>query len=555
MSSMNSTITRRGFVAGAGIAAASTAVCAAATAPAALADGAPVDDGAWTWPAKPEAVADSDIVETIEADVVIVGAGIAGLATAASAAENGLSVVVLEQNEDISARGGHWGSANSTYWKDAGVTQDPAEIAKDWIAQSNSRCDERLVWKFLNNSGAAIDWLGGLVEDAGGIVVLCGMGYQSYPYPEYKGTVAFIPPEGSELSLANMAQHTLFEHAQELGATFSFQQKAEQLVEEDGRIAGVIASGADGLRRYLATVGVVMCTGDISGNEAMCRVLSPLAYRCNASQYTPVGANMGDGQIMGKWVGALIEDAPFAPMIHPQGYSSLQGAQLIVNGRGERFMNEGTWCQGRSLEILNQPGHLGYAWVVFGGDVDAWAQNMYEGLQYGGGMFWDTAGAGFDPETGTTTTTAEYYPSALQKDLDNGIHTWKFDTLDEAAAHMEVDAATLRATVERYNELCEKGVDEDFGKDAHFLYPVAPEGPFYVAKVGPARMVCPGGMVIDPDSRVLNEDREPIPGLYAVGNCSGGLYAVDYPLVICGNSHGRCVTFGHLLGKYLAEQK
>lgn len=247
----------------------------------------------------------------------------------------------------------------------------------------------------------------------------------------------------------------------------------------------VVASTEDGYKKFVGRKGIIMATGDISGNGEMCERYSPLMIRCEQSQYIPEGANQGEGQQMGLWIGAKLKEGPFSPMIHPQAYLQLSQSFLFVNTRGNRFMNEDTWGQGKSLGVLNTEGNT-------------------------------------------------------------------FEELAEAIAADEpdFDKAAFVAEAERYNELCRNGKDVDFGKRDRLLYEIK-NPPYYAAKFGPCRMVAPGGMLINTKSEVLGEDDRPIPGLYAVGNCSGGLYSVDYPLVILGNSHGRCVTFGYLLGRQL----
>ena len=126
-----------------------------------------------------------------------------------------------------------------------------------------------------------------------------------------------------------------------------------------------------------------------------------------------------------------------------------------------------------------------------------------------------------------------------------------FPTLEELAELIEVDPAELKATVERYNKLCKEGEDKDFYKENHFLFPVE-EGPFTACMVAPGLLAVCGGIHISDNFEVLNENDEPIPGLYAIGNCAGDIYAVDYPINIQGNSHGRCLVQGKCLGEQLA---
>ena len=131
--------------------------------------------------------------------------------------------------------------------------------------------------------------------------------------------------------------------------------------------------------------------------------------------------------------------------------------------------------------------------------------------------------------------------------------SWKADTLEELAALIGVPEETFLATVKRYNELVYNGRDTDFGKRRELLTALNTP-PYYAIKFGPSLLTIPAGLKIDVKLRVLDRDRRPVPGLYAVGNASGSIYAVDYPLTIPGNDLGRCLTWGYLCGRALAEE-
>ena len=126
------------------------------------------------------------------------------------------------------------------------------------------------------------------------------------------------------------------------------------------------------------------------------------------------------------------------------------------------------------------------------------------------------------------------------------------DTLDALSDLLGVPAYFMQQSIDRYNELVAKGADHDFHKPSEFLFPVA-KAPFYAAKVGVALLAVVGGLSVNTDLQVLDDNKQPIPGLYATGNTSGDLYAIDYPINMAGNSNGRCVIWGYLLGKTMAK--
>ena len=134
--------------------------------------------------------------------------------------------------------------------------------------------------------------------------------------------------------------------------------------------------------------------------------------------------------------------------------------------------------------------------------------------------------------------------------------SYQADTLEELADMLveagEIDRKeTFLASVAHYNELCEKKVDEDFAKEPEFLYPIV-KPPFHALKAGPAMLAVVGGLKVNTNLQCIDKDGNAIPGLYATGNNSGDLYAVDYPINMPGNSHGRCITWGWLLGQKIS---
>ena len=130
------------------------------------------------------------------------------------------------------------------------------------------------------------------------------------------------------------------------------------------------------------------------------------------------------------------------------------------------------------------------------------------------------------------------------------------DTIEQLAEYIGVEPATLSATVEQYNKVCAEGYDSDFAKDPHFLNAVA-KAPFYAHVTTPSlgfALVTTGGFVTTNDQQVLNEDYQPIEGLYASGNTCGMRFGPEYITPIPGVSIGMCLTLGRELGKYLAAK-
>jgi len=144
-------------------------------------------------------------------------------------------------------------------------------------------------------------------------------------------------------------------------------------------------------------------------------------------------------------------------------------------------------------------------------------------------------------------------PSEKKGVFPSIINTYSADTLEELAVKLECDPKTFVANVNRYNEVCRAGRDDDFGKPADKLLPVI-KPPFYgIHRRMRLTGVC-SGMVVNTNSQALDADGKPIDGLFVIGNMAGGFYGgADYPMTVLGLSLGRCYTFGYLTGKYVAK--
>lgn len=555
-------ISRRSFIEGAALAGATTAALTAAPA-ASLADEAtaagqadvdvvpiPANGWAadyapavkWSWQTKPAPIDESLIVDTTEADVLVIGAGIGGLAAACHSAELGDKVVVIEKNDMVSSRGGHFAAADSKALRAAGISMDKEEIAREWIKRCSDRCREEIVWLWLNRSGEAMDWLIDKAEAKGFTPVIYdgnAKGERNYEYP---GTHMFGGSAEDQDGLTAPV-YLFWKGALEAGAEIVYNMPAQQLLtDEEGAVIGAVALDAEGAyHKYLAAKGVVLATGDFGGDPEMLECYAPIGLRANANYYTPFGCNTGDGHKMGMWVGAQMEMASIPTSLHLVAYTWQGYGFLHVNTQGKRFMNENNWVQAKSIKILQQPGEDGYVWSVFDSN---WPTQLAMGLPYGGGQFWDGMGRCYGQEW-----MPESDASMLESNIEGGTAVTA-DTLEGLADAMGVDRDTFLATVERYNELAAGGKDLDYGKEWQLMNTIA-EPPFYATKIGPALMGTNGGLVVDEKLRVLDRAQEPIRGLYAIGNCMGGRYGNDYPIIMNGTTHGTALAFGYLVGEFI----
>lgn len=503
-----------------------------------------------SWLTKPAAIAESEISETVTADVVVIGGGISGLCAACSAQENGLSVAVLEKNSIGRAFGLDFGCVNSAVAKAAGIPEyteeDIYRMTRRWVAESGGKAKANLIKQFLENSGAAVDWITEKAVAAGCTPVIAAYSSESDTYSNVKGIVEFHdgPTWGDGESFgAPDVRDQMYKQLEEAGYPVVFNTKAVQLEQDaSGAVTGVIALSEDKKYiRYAANKGVVLASGDFAGNKEM------MDYYCawDFSDTDPLALDNyssgdGSGIQLAIWAGAdMKKDQPLMllPFTYPYFY-------LHVNKNGDRFMNEDSNSVGISVAQLRQP--QGIAWSVWD---NKWREELPASLQYGGGMDWDQDFRVWGDEW---SLEAEEGMMAYNEETSN---LFMADTIEELAEKIGVPADRLAATVARYNELVADGCDADFGKRPELLTSIE-EGPFYALRMYTGLCVSVAGVEVDINHEVLNKDGLPIGNLYAIGNAACDLHAdADYvESVVPGNSLGRCVTFGKLVGETLARK-
>jgi succinate dehydrogenase/fumarate reductase flavoprotein subunit len=505
-----------------------------------------ITTGGNSWDVAPDPIPDSQIVKTVDADIVIVGAGLAGTSAACRAAQLGAKVAVIEKMEKPSSRGGHYAAYQTPAMTAAGLINVPKEdILREWVGMCGNRCNEKLVWQYLDRSTEAFTWLEDISEGSFEWQALQNHYVGSWYY-EHFGTHSGRYTGDDNTDRLSGPLFTAYKYAKNNNADFFFNTTAEQLIKSNNKVIGVVAKDANGYIKFNASKAVILATGDISGNDEMVNFYChDLARLVTSKAYTPAGANTGDGHKMGMWAGGHMELGPLPTMLHLIRYTMLSFFYLHVNALGKRFMNEDTWIQGKSIRIMTQPeGYNEYCFSIFDDD---WRDQIKDSLQYGGGQFWDNMSV----PAGT-----EWTPDSAERTINGAIErgtAWKADTLEELASLMGVDREIFLSEVERYNQIYDQGEDTDFHKRVELLTPIR-KPPFYALKVGPSLLVIPGGLEVNESCQVVDDQKVAIPGLYAVGNVMGGRYGVDYPVKINGNSHGSAITFGYIAaGNILGE--
>ena len=553
-------INRRSFLKGAlatgAVAAASVALpgCSPAAPKESSSSGGSADQaasGKHTWEVVPEPI--KDIAETKDVDVVVVGAGLAGINAAEAAARNGAKTVVIERNTGISIRGVDVGHIGSKFHKENGFDLDPRVAARFLHQASHQTTNYDLIYVWASRSGEVFDYIQELGAKNGVEMVPALSGTAKYgnwsTLPErwrvYPDAVSFVRG-GEKYDSRDDGQpvnvtlgELVYNSATENGAEFVFEARAEQLVgDAKSGITGVIVSTKDGKHvQYNAKNGVILATGDICGNQEMIDAFCPISNRSDANVYAPAGFNNGDGILMGVWAGAAMSKSEAAPMVHQFTLDTLEFnltsfimSWLAVNKNGERYGAEMPFEPMLTNARMNTPGNV--AWSIFDGDYETYLMKQQPER-------FDRFMDGLD--------------AVMEKWLGNG-KLIKADTLDDLAEQLDIPADTFKATVERYNSMAESGEDVDFGVPEQFLAPVKTP-PFYATKNVCSTLTIPFGLHVNADSQVLTAEDEPVAGLFAIGNVQGDFFGKDYPVHCPGVSHGRCVTFGQLVGEACAQGK
>lgn len=521
---------RRSFIGTA--TAAGVATAALAVAPIASADeAAPAPR---TWRDAPEPI--TDIAETYDFDVVVVGAGAAGGAASLAASQAGAHTALIQKGPMVVTHGGIAFGIDSPWHREAGVKIDLNDVTSAHVHYMDHRPQFGFVKRIFAESGPTIEWY---AETLGLSVRFEGANPDTEPYYPWDRCI-FPTALNDNLSSMERAAASV-EFAQEnYGLEVFWKHPGQQLVTDGaGKVTGIIAQREDdgAYVQFNAAKGVILCTGDYASDYEMCKDLCPWVLGTN-NYYFP-NYNTGDGHKMGTWVGAKMETAPHCKMSHI--HNCIDGTNLNdismkcdpflwVNAMGNRFMNEETVYGQIANAVHEQPGDVDVFYVVF--DSDYMAQR-----------------AAFVKADKLRPTNEQRVAAAIELD-----YAFSADTLEELAAHYGIPAQNLVATVARYNELAEAGYDEDFGKPAGDLAPIA-KPPYYIIRTYPSMDVTLGGLMVDYDMQVLNENNEVIDGLYACGNTSGGFYGgVDYDLEINCTSIGRAITTGRLAGQHAAAK-
>ena len=466
--------------------------------------------------------------EELTTDVVVVGGGGAGMSAAVRLAELGQQVILFEKSSflggAISVSGGNQVVMGAQLQADNGVEDDSVEsMVADFEANGANKNNEEILTLFAENVGAATDWL----------VASCGIEFDAglHQLGEYSHNRELAYTGGG----AGFAER-MRKAVESSGATVYLSTKVESLLVEDGAVVGVKAVSTDGTKEYTVhAANVVLATGGYGNNKDM------LTDEMKSALYYGPSTSTGDGIRMAEAVNAQTANMEYGTR-YPNGIevdtgiakSTIAGnivgwtmSAILVNADGNRVVNEKASNRTILEEELQQSGGMLYL-LLDSETFEVWKTKL--------------------APAGISDGDIEKYLAA------NGTTTPVFahgETLEEAAAAAGVNAENLAATVEKYNSFVEKGEDADFGRNASYLTMKIGAGPYYLIEQKPRFATTMGGLVVNTNMQVLNQEGSAISGLYAAGETCGQVMGDDSP---SGANNAWAITSGKLAADAIASK-
>lgn len=505
-----------------------------------------------------------DFAQEIDCDIVVCGAGAAGVVAAVKALDEGKKVVVL-QKEPIADSQGNCASA---IVKGGSTPGGIASWKNMCIATNAWRSDPRLIDAYIENSEDALRFLcekGGLEGKLGdknektGVevyqssdTVFTGVrvdGTQSWDFGEDKVEI-FAPWFGPKPNnFGTLVSGILNDAAEQYGDMLDvhYSTPVVQLIQKDGAVVGCVGKDASGAFVKVNAKAVILATGAYENNPTMVRRFCPDTEAFDKKVYH----RTGDGNILAVLAGGVMEPVAHSTVMHDFDAGLMwDNPYLFLNMEGKRFTNETVEMAYISKQLRWQPSFKG--------------ENMDHEHQETGSKGWYCQI--YDNDYMNYVDMPMLVPPvAMKKYMKEGpaedhvgvfphlIDTFCADTLEELVEKLGLPKEEALASIERYNQLCDEGYDPDFGKNPKFLNKIQ-TAPFWGIRRHIRCSSITAGVLTDANSMVVREDGTPVQGLYAVGNLGGQFFGgCDYPFFSPGLSLGHAVTFGYIAAKHAAS--
>lgn len=480
---------------------------------------------------------------TQEADVVVVGAGSAGLSATVALTNGGAKVILLEQNP---FPGGASNAAEGVFGVGSRLQRDhyygapmmdKDEVFHHEMSYSHWKANAPLMKAFVDQSGETIDWL----EDQ-------GVKFEEVMQTTYTGIRTWHVAVGHGAGLIR----ALMGKAKQNGAQVFMMTQATGLITDDQKhVIGVTARGREGELRIRAKA-VVLATGGFIDNPEMVKQYGNSVYAGAVANFGKVGFGIKSAQALGartEGMGTVMHTAVYDKKRVKMGppnpvdleFDALgqQPANLMVNNYGVRFADEivANDFVLQANAIIRQP--TSSCWIVFS---EAQRRRYVDkGTD---------AGMGVIVPIGTKLAKMDANIDKYIAEGDRNIHT--ADTVEELAARMKVPAAALKKTLETYNRDCDLNLDSGFGKNRFFMQKLS--GKLYAMHEVISPLTTVGGVCVNNQMQALDEKDQPIPGLYVTGCDVGGLYGDSYGLDSPGTAFGFACGSGRMAAAHILSQ-
>ena len=518
------------------------------------------------WLGEAPEVAERDITETIDVEVLVCGCKTGGLPACISAAENGAKVLGIDRASKVSNPREDIGAIDSKLQLAAfdeypQFKIDKMEAMEDIVRYANGFIDYDLVKLWADESGDLVDWLTEIVERDGRL----RMDFEGSVGTEGQGArdrawATGHSPNKTELGSQDKSFGfgvSLMEYAQEKGAEFRWGTeliKCEQ--DADGRVTGVIARDVKD-RHYIrinASKGVILTTGGYGNNLEMMQARQPWNQKIRIAAPGKGGNPTGDGIKAALWCGGEMDPLGAActfnrACVKPD---ELAGDGVVgewwwfgeqpfmkVNLNGKRFCNESGPYDYMLHSTIMQPGHT-YC-DIFDSDYREQVKQMNE---VGCCRLYP-----FDNGS-PSNRSIDDMPALFDSLLEKG-YLQKADTPEELAEKLNIPVDNFVETFNRYNEMAENGKDEDYNKEPYRLMALKTP-PYYGIRTGAWFLATLDGVRINTNMHPVRADGSEIEGLYMAGDCSGGFFSVSYPNLFTGLACGRTMVEGRRAGMLAA---